>query len=118
MKYVFLLQWAPGATARAGTLRAAGFRVEIESEDLRRAYSFVVAAPPDVLVLDLAVRTGRTLDIAAALRRVDPLRDVPMVLVASDEEARGHARRRVPGAVVVAPDELVDALCVALAQAA
>jgi len=98
--HAFLVYWDEVlAQQQAQELTAAGWRVDVESEDGGRAYQRIKAHPPDVVVIDLSLKPSHGRRIAAALREHKATRDLPIVFVDGPARAIETATAQVPDAV-------------------
>ena len=79
---IFLFQWDPAlAEQRASELRAAGWTVEVESEDGARGGREILNHPPDLILFDLAKRPSHSRETAAGIRGYKAGRRLPMLFV-------------------------------------
>jgi DNA-binding response OmpR family regulator len=111
VKTIFLFQWdAEAAARRAGLLRAAGWNVEVESEDGARGVRRVLDVKPDLIVFDLAARPSHSRESALAVRRYRAGRYIPMIFVDGREDAVARLKSRIEGAIFTSPDLLLERL--------
>jgi len=108
---VFLVDWdAALAQRRAHELTAAGWQVDVESEDGGRAYQRIKTQPLDVVVIDLSLRPSHGRRTAAALREHRATRDLPIVSVDGTANFIETASVQVPDAVFTTSAKLRSAL--------
>lgn len=108
---LLLVQWDKSAAKmKAEQLRAAGWAVEIESEDGAQAYKLIRANPPDVVIIDLTRLPSHGRVTAEALPGVKATRDLPIIFVDGKPEDVEKTRAKVSGAVFVTSVQLVDKL--------
>jgi CheY-like chemotaxis protein len=104
---IVLVQWdEPEGRRRAEQLEAEGWQVLLESEDGGRAYKVIRAERPDAVVVDLARRPSHGREVGRSLRQTRATRDLPMVFVDGDADARAQVAAQVSGAVFAASAEL------------
>lgn len=105
---LFLIDWNMAcAEARADALRAAGYRVEVESNNGGRAYRRVRTALPDAIVIDLRTKPAHGREIARALRELKLIRDVPIVCV-EEEGERSLTRAKIADALFATEETLPE----------
>jgi DNA-binding response OmpR family regulator len=113
---LFLIHWNPAEAAQlARDLRAANWRVDVETEDRARAHRRIRERPPDAVVISLARSPADGLDVALALRGAGSA-NAPIVFLDGTTDAVKAAKARVPVAVFTTSGELSDML-VAYARA-
>lgn len=104
---LFLFQWdSVSARLRVKELRAAGWKVTVESEDGARGGNKVKVNPPDVVVMDLARRPSHSRETAEGLRWLKATRHIPIVFVDGAEEALAKTKAKVPDAIYTISAEL------------
>lgn len=105
---LFLIAWDDAIAAeRARVLRAAGWAVEVESNDSRRAHRLIRQLEPDVVVVDLSLRPTFGRDTARGLRGRDVTRHIPVIFVSGTEKDHEAVREVLPGSVFTTPADLV-----------
>ena len=108
---IVLIQWdEPSARRRAEQLEAHGWQVLTEAEDGGRAYTLIRAERPDVVVVDLARKPSHGREVGRSLRQTRATRDLPLVFVDGDADARAQVAARVTDAVFAASAELESVL--------
>lgn len=95
MQNVFLVDDSPLVRSRLAELVAAlpGSRVVGEAADVREAISGILAARPDVVLLDLSLATGSGFDVLKAIHKAEPAIAVYMLTNFASEPYRRHAER-------------------------
>ena len=113
---LFLIHWNPSEGEHlARDLRAANWRVDLETEDRTRACRRIRERRPDALVISLARSPVYGLDVACAVRNGTSA-NAPIVFLDGTEDAVKAARARVPAAIFTTSGELAETL-VAYARA-
>ena len=108
---LFLIHWdAAAAEARAAALRAAGWQVEVESEDGAGACRRIAAEPPDVIVADLAKRPSHSRETVRHLQAMKSTRNIPVFFVDGAQADIDKAREKAPGAAFTTWECLPEAL--------
>lgn len=107
---LFLIHWNPSEAAQlARDLRAANWRVDVESEDRARARRRIQERPPDAVVISLARTPIDGLDVALGLRNGTSV-NAPIVFLDGNGDAIKAAKARVPAAVFTTSGELAEKL--------
>lgn len=108
---IALFEWAAAfAAERRAALEAAGWDVEVESEDGERGGRNVVASPPNAVVFDLAHRPSHSVQTAKWLRTTTVGAALPFVFVDGDDAQREKVSAAVVDPRFVAGAELPTAL--------
>lgn len=108
---VFLFEWDEAAAEqRAEALRAAGFEVEVESEDGARGGRAVLNQPPDLILFSLEKRPSHSRATAEGIRGYKAGRRIPMLFIGGAAADVEKTRGRVVGAMFTAPELLLHRL--------
>jgi hypothetical protein len=108
---LFLFQWnAAQAETRAAQIRAAGWTVEIESEDGKRGIRKILSSHPTVVGLDLDQRPSASLQVATAIRKYRDIRHLPLLFIGGSMMNVSRAQEAFRGAAFVVPDMLLTRL--------
>ncbi len=108
---LFLFQWdAAAAKKRADSLRAAGWTVEVESQDGARGCRAVLNHPPDIILLDLAKRPSHSRATAEGVRGYKTGRRIPMLFIDGSELEIEKTRTKVMGALFTSGELLLHRL--------
>lgn len=108
---IFLFDWdEASARSRAQALSAAGFDVRVESRDGARGYREIQRDRPDAVVFDLDRRPSHARETARALHDVGRTRDLPLIFVGGDAEAREKVGAVVANATFTRSEDLVPVL--------
>lgn len=106
---LFLIHWnPPEAEQLARDLRAAHWRVDIETEDRSRAHRRIRERPPDAVLISLARSPVDGLDVACALRGGSA--QAPIVFLDGSVDAIKAAKARVPTALFTTSGDLAETL--------
>lgn len=104
---LFLVAWdAALVYRRVGALQDAGWVVAVETQDHAQAYRAIRSEQPDVVVVDLASRPADGQMLVRHLRLGKATRDLPVIFLDGDEDARLHTRDLLPGAIFCAENAL------------
>lgn len=108
---LFLIHWNQAeAEALAGPLRAAGWSVEIESEDGERGARRVLESQPQAVLIYLTRLPSHGRRTGHYLRSVRDSGDLPIFFVGGKPEKIERAREEVPDALFLGEKELTAAL--------
>jgi len=103
---VFLVGWdGELAAGLAGGLRAEGWQVELESLDGGEAYRRIRKARPDAVVIT-AARPSHGAEVARSLRGTRATRELPILCVDADENARERIAQKAAAVRFVTSTEL------------
>ena len=104
---IFLVEWdASTARTLVSAIRAAGWDVEVESEDGGRAYTRVNEAPPDLLLIDISNKPSHGLRIAESLYQRNETRSIPIAFLGGMPSVRDKVRVSIPDAMFASLMEL------------
>lgn len=108
---LFLIHWNKAEAEKLGdSLRQAGWPVEIEAGDGKRAWETVRTNPPRGLVISLDRLPSHSRQTALAVRSSSAGRTIPIVFVGGEPGKFAAVRARIPDALYLAHDTLVPAL--------
>jgi hypothetical protein len=108
---LFLFQWnAAQAEERAARIRAAGWAVEVESEDGARGIRRILDSPPTVVAFDLDRGPAHSLQVATAIRKYRDIRHLPLLFIGGSMLNVKRAQEALRGAAFVVPDMLLTRL--------
>ncbi len=108
---LFLIHWNQGeAEEHAKRLKAAGWDVELETEDGARGGNAVKMNPPNALVIYLTRLPSHGRETAHYLKETKSTRAIPIVFVGGKEDAVKQTKAKVPDALYIQEDELMDVL--------
>ena len=107
---LFLIHWnPPEAEHMARDLRAANWRVDVETENPARARRRITERPPDAVVISLARAPIDGVETAFSLRSTKGT-NVPIVFLDGKEDTIKSAKARVPTAIFTTSGALQDTL--------
>ncbi|MGH2544380.1 MAG: hypothetical protein ACRDIB_16430 [Ardenticatenaceae bacterium] len=110
-RYVFLIHWnAREAEEYADALRDAGYDVEVEARDGRRAHDFIKDDPPDAVVIFLSRQPAVGRQTAESIMELRQMQRVPLVFVDGREDAVVKAMSEFVGATFTKSSELSEVL--------
>jgi hypothetical protein len=105
---LYLFQWdATSAAQRAEELRAAGWTVEVETEDGARGARNILNSAPDLILFDLARRPSHSRETASGIRGYKAGRRITMVFVDGTEADIGKVKDRVKYALFTTSELLL-----------
>jgi len=108
---LFLFQWdEDSADERASELAAAGWQVEMETEEGQRGCKNCKAFAPDIVLFDLAEKPSHSREVARALRQSKPFRETLFLFVDGTEEDIAKAKQRASAAQFTTSKSLIKSL--------
>lgn len=108
---LFLIHWnQPEAEALAGRLRAAGWSVELETEEGERGAQRVLESQPQAVLIYLTRLPSHGRTTGHHLRKKRSPEDLPIFFVGGESEKVAEVRREVPEARYLDADQLTAAL--------
>lgn len=108
---LMLFHWnAAEAEARAATLRADGWVVDVEAEDGSRGVRRLLNAPPTLVALDLSRRPAHSFAVASAVRKYRAIRHLPLLFIGGAKEHAARIQEEYPGAACVPAEMLLTRL--------
>ena len=108
---LFLFQWdEASAEERAAKLTAAGWQVEMETEEGERGHKNCKAVAPDIVLFDLAKRPSHSREVARALRQSKPFRETPFLFIDGSEEDIAKSQQKATAAHFATSQSLIKSL--------
>jgi DNA-binding response OmpR family regulator len=108
---LFIVDWdKESARARAEALRAAGWTVDIESEDGARAYRRIREQQPDVVLVDLSVKPSHGLETIKSLAKTKATLSPALVIVGVTDAIRDKVAAVAPHVVFANASDLAAKL--------
>lgn len=112
MVSVLLLHYREAQTGRqiAKDLKAAGHRIAEAVPEHPEFESTLEVADPDVLVVECSQGWNKGLEAAGHITGKQAYRDLPVLLVGLPEAGAGFKRLKVPEALEIGPEGIVEAV--------
>lgn len=108
---LFLFHWNKAeATSLAKNFRNEGWTVGVESKDGAHGGKKVVNNPPDAVLIYLSRLPSHGRATAGGLRSLKATREVPIVFVDGEREAREQTKAVVPDAIYTTSAKVKDIL--------
>jgi hypothetical protein len=105
--HLLLIHWNDAEAAEhANRLRAAGWRVELETKDGARAARRVRDHPPEAVVIYLTRLPSHGRETAHYLKSNSVTKDIPIIFVDGEPDKVKSTQSRVPEATYTSSDEL------------